>query len=401
VASKTFSGKGQVGNLSDPNNWVGGVAPGITDLVTINTSVGGPIGGTFEVANLMLLGPEQITFTGTLDTYGNPVLCQGLMVCVGAGATFAPGATLNDTGVLIVGNGKAGTLIAEGSGATHSVLNTITSKLGSLAGGIGTVTIDDAIWKNNGPIVIGNLGEGTVNVQDSGSVVATGDVDMAIYTGSRGQMTVASGGTVTVDGILWDGVSGVSSITVSTGGTLTADKAIVVGTGSTLILAGGAVDIGASGQLKTMAGGTISGFGTLASPGGLATFDIGTIDASGGTLAVSGNIIGTGSLQIASNSTAMLTGSSLSLASIAFIGPAATLSLAHGASVSSAITGFALGDMITMAGVSAVSFNAATDMLKLTETSGMTNLHVVGNFTGYTFDVHQSGGLGVISLQHI
>ncbi len=66
-ASKTitFSGKGQPGNLLDPHNWHGDVTPGIDDTALITMNVGGPVSGTFSVNNMMLLGTETITFTGT------------------------------------------------------------------------------------------------------------------------------------------------------------------------------------------------------------------------------------------------------------------------------------------------------------------------------------------------
>jgi hypothetical protein len=65
-----FSGKGQPGDLLDPHNWVGDVIPGISDSALITMNVGGPVDGTFAVNNMMLLGTETITFTGTLDTAG-------------------------------------------------------------------------------------------------------------------------------------------------------------------------------------------------------------------------------------------------------------------------------------------------------------------------------------------
>ena len=94
AAGKTieFSGKGQPGDLLDPKNWYGGVVPGIDNSALITINVGGPVGGTFSVNNLMLLGSESIVFTGTVDTAGVGA-CQGVMICEGATATFAPGAS--------------------------------------------------------------------------------------------------------------------------------------------------------------------------------------------------------------------------------------------------------------------------------------------------------------------
>jgi len=142
-----FSGKGLTGNLLDPHNWAGGVVPGVDNTALITMNVGGPVAGTVSVNTVMLLGSEAITFTGTLDTAGVGA-CTGMMVCDGASAIFAPGATLNDANVLIVGNDAVGTLVAQGSGTTHSVIHTVTANLGKQDDGVGTVTIDDAVWMN-------------------------------------------------------------------------------------------------------------------------------------------------------------------------------------------------------------------------------------------------------------
>ena len=77
---------------------------------------------------------------------------------------------------------------------------------------------------------------------------------------------------------------------------------------------------------------------------------------------------------------------------------------AHGTakvSAGAAISGFALGDIIAMAGVDAVSFNAKNGMLTLSEHGVQVDrLHLTGSFAGNTFAVHQSAAGALISLQH-
>jgi T5SS/PEP-CTERM-associated repeat protein len=408
MANINFTGKGQPGNLLDPKNWMGGVVPaGIDGTAVITTDVGGPVNGTFTVNNLMLLGPEHITFTGTLNTLG-AVGCQGLMVCVGAVATFAPGAVFNDHQDLIVGLGGTGTIVGAGTGSNHSVINSFNTKLGAQVRGNGTITIDDGVWNNSAGIVVGDWGKGTINVIDGGSVVVGGSVELGLAAGSSGTVNIASGGSVTVDGILWVGATGAATpdsigvISVGVGSSLTTGNMLYVNKGSEIDMTGGTVSGGATTNCVTVLnGGLISGFGTLATPDGTAIQDAGIIRATGGTLAITQNIKGVGAIQIGANSTAALTGSSLGLAGIAFIGPNATLSLAHGAVVTSAISGFALTDMISMANITAVSFTASTGVLKLmNNATAVGSLHMVGNFTGDTFAVHQSAGTGIITLQH-
>ncbi len=212
------------------------------------------------------------------------------MVCEGAAAIFAPGATLNDGNVLIVGNDAAGTLRAAGTGSEHSVIHSVDANLGKQDAGVGTVTIDDAIWTNTGHAYIGDAGTGTLNVLDNGVVSFGGDVDMAAAEGSSGKLTIAGGGSVDVTGALRLGGAtltgfGNASVSVATGSSLIVDQTLAVGTGSELDLAGGTVSGGAIGDcIRTLAGGVIAGHGTLSAPDGVAIEDDGAIQASGGKL---------------------------------------------------------------------------------------------------------------------
>ncbi len=401
----SFTGKGQAGNLQDPNNWAHGAVPGVNDTALITMNTGGPETGTFSVNNIMLLGNETITFQGTVNTAGVGA-CKGMMVCDGATVVFAPGAVLNDSNVLIVGNEAAGTFDALGLGATHSIINTAHANIGKHTAGVGSITIDDGVWTNSGRLVIGDAGSGTVNVIDHGVVNAGGDVDMAASAGATGKLTIASGGSVTVAEALCIGGAapghGTASVTVGAGASLTVDQTLLVGTGSELDIASGTVTGGALADcIRTLPGGVISGFGTLSLTDGMAIDDGGIIRASGGSLEVDGNVCGTGSIQIGANSTADLTGNKLGLVGISFIGPNATLSLAHGAAVGGQISGFALGDIIAMANVDAVSFNAANGVLTLSDQGlQVDRLHLAGSFTGDTFSVHQSAAGALIALQH-
>ncbi len=396
----TFSGKGQPGNLLDPKNWAGGTVPGIDNTALITTNVGGPVSGVFSVNNLMLLGAETITFTGTLDAAGVGA-CQGLMVCDGATAIFAAGARLNDGNVLIVGNDAVGSLLALGAGATQSSLSSVDANLGKQDAGVGTVTIDDGVWTNSGHAFIGDDGAGTLTVIDDGVARFGGDVDMAADAGSSGKLTVGGGGSVVVAGTLRAGgalaaSSGIAAVRVTSGGTLTVDTTLAVGTGSTLTLAAGTVT---AGTIRVLAGGVVSGSGTLSAP---VVQDEGSIVASGGNLRLDGEVNGTGTIQIAANSTATLSGDSLRLAGIAFMGPDATLVLAHGSSVTAAISGFAIGDVIGMANIDAVSFNAATGRLTLSDHDApVETLRLVGNFSGDGFTLQQTAAGAMIGLRQL
>ena len=351
-----FNGKGQPGNLLDPHNWAGGVVPGIGDTALIATNVGGPVNGAFSVNNMMLLGTEKIVFQGILNTVGVGA-CKGLMVCDGATAVFAPGAVLNDGNVMIVGNDGNGTL-----NVTHGGVVNIGTNLdvGACKGGLGQVAVA------NGSIAV------------SGSLHIGG----AAATAGSGTFSVGAGGVVTVAGDLGVGATGTLNLA---GGSVT-DGSIAGGTAS---------------HIAVQAGGIIAGFGSISATNGAQIWDQGIIQATGGTLTVNGNIAGNGSLGIGANSTAVINASTLKLAGISFLGPNADLTLAHGSAINAPISGFAIGDILSMASVDAVSFNASTGVLTLSEHSAFVeNLHFVGNFSGEMFTIHQQNGMGAISLQH-
>jgi T5SS/PEP-CTERM-associated repeat protein len=403
-----FSGKGQAGNLLDPKNWIGGAAPGINDAVVISSAVGGPVGGTVSFNSMMVQGNETVTFTGTLDILGAGGACQGLMVCDEATTVFAPGATLNDGNVLIVGNDAVGTLLAEGSGTTHSTINAASLSVGRADGGAGTVTINDSVLNISGTGTVGNDGTGALNVIDNSSAHFGGGVMVAAAAGSAGQITIASGSSMLVGQALWVGysqavgASGGATVSVGSGSSLTVNQAIAVGSGSQIDLAGGTVTGGAVGAtVSVMAGGLISGYGTLTVPDKQAIMNNGIIRATGGNLQMNESITGTGTLQIAANSTATITGATLKLAGIAFIGSNATLTLAHAAAVTAPISGFAIGDVIGMANVDAATFTASTGMLMLSDHGvRVETLHLLGNFTGDTFGVQQTVSDALITLHH-
>jgi fibronectin-binding autotransporter adhesin len=198
----------------------------------------------------------------------------------------------------------------------------------------------------------------------------------------NGTFAVGLGGVVTVSGDLGVGATGRLNLA---GGSVT-DGSVVGGTGS---------------HLAVQAGGSISGFGSIAAIDGAQIWDQGVIQAIGGTLTVNGNIAGTGSMAIGANSTAVITASSLKLAGISFAGSNAGLTLAHGSTIDAPISGFAIGDILSMAGIDAISFNASKGVLTLSQHNALVeNLHFTGNFSGEMFTIHQQNGLGVIGLQH-
>jgi T5SS/PEP-CTERM-associated repeat protein len=329
------------------------------------------------------------------------------MVCDGATAIFAPHAVLNDGNALIVGNDAVGTLLARGSGTARPVLNAATLKLGLQDGGNGTATINDAVLNVSGQSGIGVDGTGTLNVTDDGVASFGNNLNVAPCAGATGDLNIGGGGSVTVAGHLLLGdlatpADTAATVGVANGGSLTVDGAIYAGDGSHVGLAGGRITAGVTTDaIDVQAGGAVAGFGSIAVGDGQPIWDAGLIDATGGALTIHDDINGSGKLEIGANSTAVIDASTIKLADIAFVGPDATLALAHGSTVTSALTGFSFGDAIRMVNIDAVSFNPTTGMLALSEHDvTVEKLHMAGSFAGDMFTVQQAPAGALITLQH-
>jgi T5SS/PEP-CTERM-associated repeat protein len=354
----------------------------------------------------MLLAVQSVTFDTAVTTYGVGA-CKGLMVCQGGTMTFAPGASLTDGGVLQAGLDATGTIIAKGTAADPTTLQAERTSLGKQDGGDGFMTIDRATLTNSAALVVGQAGEGTLTVADGGQV-RTASLTLGLDAGASGSIDLSSGATLSVSGNAEIGgwshgaATGVGAVTVGGGSLLRAAGALAVDPGSSLVLAGGAVTGGAAtGGIDIRAGGSVGGEGSLATrSNGWLTVD-GTVTATGGELDLTGELNGTGSLVIGDGSTIAINSTFVTTSTISFAGSDATLDLVQGASVGSALTGFTIGDAIRMSGVTAATWNAATDMLTLSGGSGQTvdRLHLIGSYAADQFMVTQQNGVGLIALQ--
>jgi outer membrane autotransporter protein len=116
----------------------------------------------------------------------------------------------NGTGMLVIQNG--GTLIDFGAGF-----------VGNLPGGQGTVTVTGmgSYWQNNGTLVVGGQGTGTVTIQDGGIVSSQSGASVGLAAGSTGTVTVNGPGSTWIDspgGGLNIGSFGAGTLTVTNGG---------------------------------------------------------------------------------------------------------------------------------------------------------------------------------------
>lgn len=394
-----FSGHGAAGDWSDPANWVGGVAPGPTNVAVVENGSTNVVHGALSVNAIMVLDGGYDTFTGSIATAGVGT-CQGVMACDGATIVFAPGSTLTDGGVVLAGLDAVGTIDANGTAAHATRLNSVTGDMGEEAPANGTININDATWTIGTSLVVGDNGVGALNVTSGGRVTVGTSFAIGLKAGSSGQATLSSGGVITVTGGAAIGNLGTGTLTIDTGSTFSAQNVMSIASGSTVNLAGGTLAAGVkTGGLSIGSGAHLTGYGTVNIGAGARLNDSGVIEAKGGTLLIGASLTGTGSLLIDANSTAVITGASVLTPAPTFGGADATLSLAHGATVTGNLQGFTIGDQIEMAGIDTAVWNSVTDTLKLS--SGMTSvdtLHFAGSYANDVFTIVQSHGIGVISL---
>ena len=405
MATVIYSGGGNTFNWADAANWQGGSAPGVSDTALLLGGANSTVTAPVTVNAIMILSGQTVTFDGAVTTYGLGN-CKGLMVCAGGTAVFAPGSSLADGGVLQAGVRSTGTFVAMGTAAHATVLTAERTVIGKEAAGIGIMTIDDASLTNTNGLVVGRDGQGTLNIVHGGQVMAS-DMTVGLDAGSTGQVVLSGASTLTLTGYSAFGgtvggvAGGTGSVTVGAGALLHGERSVAVASGSTITLTGGTVQTGDTlGGLSVAAGGHVVGQGTVTTrDGGWLNLD-GTVEAKGGTLDLHSNVTGNGSLVVGAGATMQIDGAKLVLPKIAFTGASGTLVLAQGAAVTSEIDGFATGDAIKIAGVQGASWNAATDLLTLTGSSGQTvdQLHLGGSFTASQFAVTQQGNLGVITL---
>ncbi len=398
-----YSGQGQAGNLSDPNNWVGGQAPGLNGFALITSSA--VLNGSFTSNIFMGLGEGTVTVNGTLTTTSaNP--CKSVMVCNHSNFVFTPGAVMNDAGGFIVGAISAGTFLAESNATTQSHINTGSVKIGQDAGGNGVVTINGATLTDSQNMYVGQNGQGVLTITDGGLVSVAAGLAVGAEPGAVGSVDVTNASTYAVQGGARigggapDAPGGVGVVTVGNASSFSVGGLLQVSTDGNLNLAGGTVTAGgAGGNVWVAQGGNITGFGALAqtAPGGTIN-DGGSITASGGTLALSGQVVGVGTLDIGANSTVQVTGATIGVASIAFAGPDARLS-AQAISSHTMISGFAAGDSLLLSGATALSWDANHDVLTVGNGSQVLDqLHFAGNYAGETFSLSHAGNEAVISV---
>lgn len=293
-----------------------------------------------------LAGDGTLLLTGG----GNFTLDSGVVVTVadfavsGAGSELTLAASLADAGGFSLGQGT--TLALGGDKLTLSARDV---SLDGTVSGPGTLALT-----GNGDHLADLVVEGGATIALSGAAHADGPLTLGTASGGS-ELVVAAGGSLHLT----------TTALISGTGTLVNDGVITSRNGL------GAATIAASlanqGTLAITAG-------TLALTG--AVSNGGDIIVAGGALSIAGGLAGGGTLSLGADASAVLGGAAAG--TIDFTAAGAALTLDALASVAATVSGFAAGDTIALANLSANGFSYAGGTLTLTDATNGGAASVVG-----------------------
>jgi len=270
--------------------------------------VGGQRSGTLNVAGGGIVETQDVYVSGNLT---------------GMATVTGPGSQWNNSDHLFVGYNDFGTLNVEASGI---VSNGGSGGIGIQTNSVGVVTVigSGSQWNNSESLVVGSMGNGTLNVEEGGVVSDTGggsydylyDSYIAKWPGSTGVATVTGPGSEwTNENSLSIGFGGSGTLNLNDGGLVTVSGTTKLGNGGTINLAGGNLTTGSFNNSN--AGALNFDNGTLTVNGASGSFNPGTssftIDGSTATdlpeLVIAGTASTTlsGDLTVGSNKHGRLT----------------------------------------------------------------------------------------------
>jgi Ca2+-binding RTX toxin-like protein len=326
-----------------------------------NFAVSGSVvfGGTFMA---LVNGPGTFTTSGAGSVSGS--LTQGLQVA--GGAALVNTGTMNAGGSVLVGD-------------TSSTVSTITNTA-------------DGVWNfttGNNINVGSNLGS---SFNNAGLFQSNGHDNVTVASAFNNTGTVAdvyAGTTLTFQGggVFGGVLTGAGSIIYS--GSFGDGGGLGNGTGYTLA-AGAVLSIPTLGiystNLTTTGSETFAGTLTINGPFNQALI------VAGGTTNLQGAVEGSGSLETETGTGLVLGGTVTSGVAVQFVG-ASSLTLGDVAGFAGAITGFASGDTIDLAGAGSVGTSVASATQGLL-TIGSQTLTVGGNYAGLTLGTKSDGNGG-------
>jgi hypothetical protein len=262
-------------------------------------------GGTIEIGTAGTNDPILQLDGGTTVSNGAINIGSVGTLQIGAGGAAFDDVTVENNNILTIDSGITlslddNTVISNGN-LTVSTFGVVDVEQGpnALSEGTPDATLDGAAVANSGAIEIGTAGTGDpILLLDDGTVVSSG----ALIVGSVGTLEVGAGGATLNDVLVFN--SNVIEVL--------ADGILDVDLGTTIINFGATITVDGAAALDldgaTIAGGILSGDGTIATEGGVSTLEgvainsITTVDATDGTvLDLSGAIVNNGIIALNSS----------------------------------------------------------------------------------------------------
>jgi T5SS/PEP-CTERM-associated repeat protein len=205
--------------------------------VTIDGNQAIPAGTTFQFSS-----DADLSVTGNLRV-GNSV-GPGKLTVVGSGSTFDVDGELSigraaQPSMVTLANGAMGEVNRVDVGVTTGAAElkiesgaVLSSQLSGQVGvspltsGIATVTGAGSMWTTGSPLNVGLSGDGTLIIDDGGSVAA-GDAVIGFFPGSIGTVTVTGSGSTLAGGNLTVGHSGIGLVGIENGGSITSTNGFI------------------------------------------------------------------------------------------------------------------------------------------------------------------------------
>ncbi len=279
TGSLTKSGAGTL-TLSGAHTYAGGTTVSAGTLTGNTTSLQGDIANN---ATLVFDQATTGTYAGNLSGTGSLTKSGVGILTLSGTNTYAGGTTVSAGTLAIASDAKLGDssgALAVTSGATLNTGGDFRTNRAVTVDGSGSTLY------NNGELIIGNNGTGSLALTNSATASAY-NLTLA-YTGGTGTVDISSGSSLTV--------GNVTSLD-------TATSTLNLNTGGTLTTAG----ISGSGTFN-LAGGTLRSGAAFSSSLAAALSNASTVDTNGFATTLSGNLSGTGSLTKTGSGTLTLSG---------------------------------------------------------------------------------------------
>ena len=353
-------------------------------------------GATVNAAGAISLGEQSIT-GGPLPASYDPGASASINVTAGTALTAA--------GALSV---TQGSVSVSGSGASISVAGPVSLGAAGVPPGAAAVSSVDAagaiaIGSGGSFVVGGALTEftGSIGVNGAGSRLTVQTILTLGAAAAAGSLSVTGGGAVQAGGIAVQ-----APATSNPGSAGTFPAAISVDAASSIEI-GSAV--AAAGTITIDAGKSLTATADVSIIGNVV--DNGTLSEAGGSLTLTGNLSGTGVLQIGHNGSVTVNGAVAASDSIVFADATGTLVVGTGtgtgtpSTVAATISGFQSGNslMVTAAatGLTYTATSASTGILALlNDGTAIASFSFTGSYTAgsFVFSPTLSGGSQITSL---